>query len=95
MKITKVININPLGGIGLSGATFLLLLALKLSGAAALSWWVVTLPFWVVPALVVGACAAVGSLVGLGLVGYFVLFLGAIKFLAWAHRPKENTTDKE
>lgn len=39
--------------LGLLGATFLVLLVLKLTGHIACSWWCVTSPLWSIPALFV------------------------------------------
>lgn len=43
------------GGVGFFGALFLLLLALKLTGAIDWSWWWVTAPLWI-------PCAFIGIL---------------------------------
>ncbi len=37
---------SPVGGIGLSGALFLVLLVLKLTHVIGWSWWWVTAPLW-------------------------------------------------
>ena len=59
------------GGIGLTGATFLVLLTLKLTGLAEVSWLVVSLPLWVVPVGLAAALAlfAVGALAFVSMVG--------------------------
>lgn len=54
------------GGIGLLGATFLVLLVLKLTDVPSMrevSWWWVTLPLWAVPALLLafGLVAVLGA----------------------------------
>lgn len=42
------------GGIGLSGATFIVFLVLKLTGYIDWSWWWVTSPLWIPLGLVLG-----------------------------------------
>lgn len=54
------------GGIGLGGALFLVLLALKLTGYITWSWWWITAPLW-------------SGLVILILVGIFAACLTAVK----------------
>jgi hypothetical protein len=39
---------------------FVLLTVLKVTGILAISWWVVTLPLWIVPALVLGGLVVAG-----------------------------------
>lgn len=55
------------GGVGFTGALFLLFLGLKLAGFIDWSWWWVTAPLWVPLALTVVLCA---------------LFLAVVTFLA-------------
>ena len=69
------INIT-IGSGGTSTLLFLLFLALKLTGHIDWSWWWVTCPLWVVPA-VVGAFG-IGALVVLA-----VIFLVALAFERW------------
>lgn len=40
------------GGIGITGALFLIFLVLKLTGVIAWSWWWVTAPLWIPLAIV-------------------------------------------
>lgn len=47
------------GGIGLTGATFIVFLVLKLTGSITWSWWWVTAPLWGVFALVLAIAAIV------------------------------------
>ena len=56
------------GGIGLFGATFLLFLALKLTGHIGWSWWWVTAPLWAPFAglMAIGAGYGVGVLAVVG-----------------------------
>lgn len=42
-----VVNQTVQGGVGFLGVLFIVLLVLKLTGLAALSWWFVLAPFWV------------------------------------------------
>jgi len=39
---------------------FILLTVLKVTGHLSISWWVVTLPLWIAPALVFGVLGVVG-----------------------------------
>lgn len=52
-------------GIGLGGLVFLVLLVLKLTGTAAISWFWVFFPLWIVPAVVIGLLLAGGLIAGL------------------------------
>lgn len=57
------------GGIGLTGAVFLVFLTLKLLGAIDWSWWWVTAPLWVPASVFLGiafVCLAFAGLVWLG-----------------------------
>ena len=49
MNKTKSVNLD--GGFGLGGLVFLVLLVLKLTGVAQLSWFWVFFPLWIIPAL--------------------------------------------
>ena len=40
-------NTAQSGGIGITGALFLIFLVLKLTGVIAWSWWWVTAPLWI------------------------------------------------
>jgi hypothetical protein len=51
---------------------FVLLTVLKVTGILAVSWWVVTLPLWIVPAIILG-----GLVVG-GIVAAIVLGIAAL-----------------
>jgi len=53
------------GGIGITGAVFLVFLVLKLCGVIAWSWWWVTAPLWGPLALVVAVAAVFGVAFGL------------------------------
>lgn len=53
------------GGIGLVGATFLVLLACKLTGNIDWSWLWVTSPLWMTPAVIVGLLLVYGVVIGL------------------------------
>ena len=49
------------GGIGFLGVFFLVLFVLKVTGPLAnVSWWWITMPLWVLPALILTILAAVG-----------------------------------
>lgn len=48
------------GGIGITGAVFLVFLVLKLCGVIAWSWWWVTAPLWGPLALVVAVAVVFG-----------------------------------
>jgi hypothetical protein len=54
---------------------FVVFLVLKLTGTVDWSWWIVTLPLWIGPALVVGVIAAVGGIILaiLAIVGFVAL----------------------
>ena len=54
-------NNTSSGGIGLSGALFLLFLGLKLTGYITWSWWWVTAPLW-------GGLAIVLALILIGVI---------------------------
>jgi hypothetical protein len=58
-ETTTTTSHSSSGGIGLGGATFLVLLALKLVGVIDWSWWWVTAPLWI-PAALVAAILAIG-----------------------------------
>ena len=62
-------NNTSSGGIGLSGALFLLFLGLKLTGYITWSWWWVTAPLW-------GGLAIVLALILIGVI--IALLLGKI-----------------
>lgn len=47
-------KVNVGGGIGLGGIVFCILLVLKLTGAAQISWFWVFFPLWIVPAVLAG-----------------------------------------
>jgi len=51
-------------------ATFIALLVLKLLGEIGLSWWIVTLPLWIIPAIVL-AIILIGLIISIisGLIG--------------------------
>jgi len=59
------------------GNLFLVFLILKLTGVIAWSWWMVTLPLWIIPAIVVGLFVAVVT-VG-GLISLVVLLVQAVR----------------
>lgn len=40
-------------GIGFGGLLFIVFLVLKLTGYISWSWWYITMPIWIVPALVI------------------------------------------
>ena len=50
------------GGIGITGALFLIFLVLKLTGVIAWSWWWVTAPLWA-PLLIVIVIVAIALMV--------------------------------
>jgi len=64
------------GGIGFTGALFLLFVGLKLGGAISWSWWLIFSPFWVPVAGVVAACTAVA-------VGFAIVSVVAYLFSVW------------
>ncbi len=47
------------GGIGVLGCLFLVFVTLKLADVIDWSWWYVTMPLWIAPALIVGGGAIV------------------------------------
>lgn len=56
----KVVSSSSSSGIGVMGATFIVLLVLKLLGKIAWSWWWVTAPLWGGLGLVIGVLLLVG-----------------------------------
>jgi fatty acid desaturase len=52
--------VNNKGGIGLSGAVFIVFLVLKLTGNIDWSWWWVTSPLWIGVAFLVVFSGAIG-----------------------------------
>lgn len=65
-------------GYGPLVSIFLVLLALKLTVAAGLSWWIVTAPLWVFPAIFVVFAALLLSAVML-----VALFAGCAALFGW------------
>lgn len=61
--------------IGLSVFLFLILLTLKLTGAIAWSWWIITAPLWAPVALMAIITIAVA---GLFLVAFLILLAGSV-----------------
>lgn len=60
------------GGIGISGAVFLIFLTLKLLGIAPVaswSWWWITSPLWIGLAFIISI-----AIFGAGAVGFFAFF---------------------
>lgn len=54
----KVIVENKSNG-GYLFAAFVVMMVLKLSGTITWSWWIVTLPLWIGPAIVLGVFAVI------------------------------------
>ena len=59
------------GGIPLTFILFIIFLILKLTGTVAWSWWMVTLPLWIVPAAILGTFGFF-----LMIFAIFLLFMG-------------------
>lgn len=53
-------NVHVSSGIGLGSALFIVFLVLKLCGKIDWSWWWVTAPLWIPPAILLGILAVVG-----------------------------------
>lgn len=62
--VTKVVNNFPI--MGLLGIIFVVA---KITGHITWSWWLVTLPFWIGPAIVLGILAIVLVVFGIAFVG--------------------------
>ena len=58
--------------VGVFYTLFILLLILKLAGVIDWSWWLVTLPLWVTPAIILGICSLLFTL---GLIGIIVFYI--------------------
>lgn len=70
-------NVIVYDGLPLSMIVFIVFLVLKLTGTITWSWWLVTLPLWIGPAVIVGI---IGLLLGIAipiciliLIGYLIL----------------------
>lgn len=63
-------------GLSVFTLVFIILLILKLAGVLTCSWWIVTLPLWVIPAItfgILGLCLGIAILVGcVGLIVYLI-----------------------
>lgn len=71
-------NIVVSNGIPLTFILFIVFLILKLTGTVTWSWWIITLPLWIGPALALGI---IGCVIGVAfIVGIFVLlgYLGLL-----------------
>ena len=64
-------------GISLLTILFIIFLILKLTGTVSWSWWIITLPLWIGPALLVGILGvALGICILVGmicLIGYLII----------------------
>lgn len=67
-------------GIGLAGATFLVLLVAKLWGVIDWSWLYVTMPLWIVPAIIVGILVLLGLIWLAATVALFIIDLVSSRF---------------
>ncbi len=69
----KIQYVPVSSGIGLGGLLGLLFVGLKLGNVITWSWWFVTMPFWIGPALVLGILA-------LFLVVFLIVLMVALVF---------------
>lgn len=66
-------------GLSLFTLVFIILFILKLCGVLTCSWWIVTMPLWIVPAItfsIIGVALGVALIGGiLCLIGYLIMLL--------------------
>lgn len=55
---------NNKNGIGFIGLLTIVLIVLKLLGLITISWWFVWMPIYIVPAILIGAAAVIGLVLG-------------------------------
>jgi hypothetical protein len=58
-KASETLSTSSAGGVSTGGLLGLIFVTLKLCGVIDWSWWWVTLPFWLVPAVLLAFAAAV------------------------------------
>ena len=49
--------------LGLCTTLFIIFLILKLVGVIAWSWWIVTLPLWIIPVIIIVFCCSIGIVI--------------------------------
>lgn len=60
---------------------FVVMLILKLTGYISSSWWIVTLPLWIAPAIVISILLVLlGIGIVVGIVGLVTMCFGKIKY---------------
>ena len=76
--------------VGVFYTLFILFFILKLAGVIDWSWWIVTLPLWITPAIILGICSLLFVLCLIGIIIFYIVegiftLINKIRDYIWQH----------